>query len=38
MHLQDELPERDRLVARLPDGRHIEVEQRPGRGVARDLG
>jgi hypothetical protein len=37
MHLQDELPERDWPVARFPDGCHIEVEQRPGRGMARDL-
>ena len=35
MHLQDELPERDRPVARLPDGRHVEIEQRPGSGMAR---
>ena len=37
MNLQDKLPERDRLVAGLPDFRYIEVEQRPGSGMRRHL-
>jgi hypothetical protein len=36
--LQNELAERERRVSCFPDGSHIEVEQRPRRGMSRDLG